>query len=72
MVRKNLDERIRSLIERSIRQSHRSMLVLVGDHGKDQVPNLHNIITRSQEKIRPKVLWCYKKGLGFSTNRKKV
>jgi N-acetyltransferase 10 len=47
------------------------MLVLVGDHGKDQVPNLHQILTKCSVQTRPKVLWCYKKELGFSTHRKK-
>ena len=52
-------------------KSQRSILVLVGDHGKDQVPNLHQILTKTSVKARPKVLWCYKKELGFSTHRMK-
>lgn len=48
------------------------MLVLVGDYGKDQVPHLHTILTKSSETLeRPNVLWCYKKDLGFSTHKKK-
>jgi len=47
------------------------MLVLVGDHGKDQVPNLHYILSKASVKARPSVLWCYKKELGFSTHKKK-
>lgn len=47
------------------------MLVLVGDHGKDQVPNLHYLLSKSSMKARPSVLWCYKKELGFSTHKKK-
>ena len=72
MVRKKLDARIRTLIERSVVTGQRSMLVLVGDHGKDQVPNLHQLLARTSVKARPKVLWCYKKELGFSTHRMKV
>lgn len=71
MVRKRLDDRIRSLLERSVVTGQRSMLILVGDHGKDQVPNLHQILTKCSLKERPKVLWCYKKELGFSTHRMK-
>mmetsp|Transcript_10072 Transcript_10072/g.14242 ORF Transcript_10072/g.14242 Transcript_10072/m.14242 type:complete len:1228 (-) Transcript_10072:124-3807(-) len=71
MVRKRLDERVRTLIERGVKKSERSMLVLVGDHGKDQVPNLHHLLSRSAISARPKVLWCYKKELGFSTHRLK-
>lgn len=34
--------------------------------------NLHYILSRTQVKARPSVLWCYKNELGFSTHRKKV
>ena len=71
MVRKRLDERIRTLLERGVVTGQRSMLVLVGDHGKDQVPNLHQILSKTSLQSRPNVLWCYKKDLGFSTHRKK-
>jgi len=71
MVRKRLDERIRTLLERGVVTGQRSMLVLVGDHGKDQVPNLHQILSKTSLQTRPNVLWCYKKDLGFSTHRKK-
>jgi Predicted P-loop ATPase fused to an acetyltransferase len=72
MVRKKLDERVRTLIERGVVKNERSILVLVGDHGKDQVPNIHHLLTRTSVRARPKVLWCYKKELGFSTHRMKV
>ena len=71
MVRKRLDERVRTLIEQGVVQKERSLLVLVGDHGKDQVPNLHQILSKTSVQSRPNVLWCYKKELGFSTHRKK-
>lgn len=86
MVRKKLDERIRTLFQHSIRTNQRSLLVLVGDHGKDQIPNLHQILLRTAETSKSdhqesrinnnhasynSVLWCYKKELGFSTHRKK-
>ncbi|VEU42963.1 unnamed protein product [Pseudo-nitzschia multistriata] len=71
MVRKKLDERVRTLLERSVVRNERSILVLVGDHGKDQVPNLHQILSKTSLQQRPNVLWCYKKELGFSTHRKK-
>jgi N-acetyltransferase 10 len=71
MVRKRLDDRVRSLLERSVVTGQRSMLILVGDHGKDQVPNLHQILTKCTLGTRPSVLWCYKKELGFSTHRMK-
>lgn len=71
MVRKRLDERVRTLIERGVVKNERSMLVLVGDYGKDQVANLHQILSKTSLQSRPNVLWCYKKELGFSTHRKK-
>ena len=71
MVRKKLDERVRTLIEQGVLRGERSLLVLVGDYGKDQVPNLHQILSKTSVQSRPNVLWCYKKDLGFSTHRKK-
>jgi N-acetyltransferase 10 len=71
MVKKKVDSRVVGLIETGVKTGHRSMFVLVGDHGKDQVENLHRILARCRVKARPNVLWCYKKELGFSTHRKK-
>lgn len=71
MVKKKVDPRVQGLIEHNIRKNHRSFFVLVGDHGKDQVENLHRIVSKMRVKARPSVLWCYKKELGFSTHRKK-
>lgn len=66
MVRKKVDTRIRTLIENGVATNHRSFFVIVGDNGKDQVPNLHYILSKSIVKARPSVLWCYKEDLGFS------
>ena len=71
VLRKKVDSRIRTLIENGVRSRHRSFFVLVGDRGKDQVVNLHYILSKTRVKARPDVLWCYKKDLGFSTHRKK-
>mmetsp|Transcript_14747 Transcript_14747/g.34192 ORF Transcript_14747/g.34192 Transcript_14747/m.34192 type:complete len:150 (+) Transcript_14747:867-1316(+) len=78
MVRKKLDERIRTLFRHSLRTNQRSLLLLVGDHGKDQIPNLHQILVRTGDQSKAErvarsnsVLWCYRKELGFSTHRKK-
>lgn len=71
MVKKKVDPRVRGLIEHGVRKNHRSLFLLVGDHGKDQVENIHKILSRTRVKARPSVLWCYKKELGFSTHRKK-
>ena len=71
MVQKKVDPRVRELIETSVKLRQRGLFVLVGDHGKDQVVNLHLMLSKTQVKARPSVLWCYKKELGFSTHRKK-
>lgn len=73
MVRKKLDERIRTLLQRGVAKHERSLLVLVGDYGKDQIPNLHNLLCKASSGVRarPNVLWCYKKKLGFSTHKMK-
>ncbi|KDO26199.1 hypothetical protein SPRG_08561 [Saprolegnia parasitica CBS 223.65] len=71
MVKKKVDARVRTLLENCVKTNHRSFIVLVGDHGKDQVVNLHYILSKTVVKARPKVLWCYKKELGFSTHKQK-
>lgn len=70
-MRKQLDPRIPTLIRNSVATGHRSFFVLVGDHGREQVVNLHFLLTQSRVEARPNVLWCYKKDLGFTTHRRK-
>ncbi|CEH17021.1 Predicted P-loop ATPase fused to an acetyltransferase [Ceraceosorus bombacis] len=70
-MRKQLDPRIAALIRSSIHTSHRSFVVLVGDHSRDQIVNLHFLLSQSRTTARPSVLWCYKSDLGFTTHRKK-
>lgn len=71
MVRKRIDNRIRVLIENGVNLGHRSMFVIVGDKGRDQVVILHHMLSKATVRARPSVLWCYKKELGFSSHRKK-
>ncbi|XP_072031061.1 RNA cytidine acetyltransferase-like [Amphiura filiformis] len=71
MVRKKIDNRLRVLIENGVSQGHRSLFVVVGDKGKDQVVILHHMLSKAVIKARPSVLWCYKKELGFTSHRKK-
>jgi hypothetical protein len=66
-VRKKVDARVRTLIENSMKTRTRSFFVIVGDRGKDQVVNLHYMMSKAAVKARPSVLWCYNKELGFST-----
>lgn len=71
MVRKKIDNRLRVLIENGVSEGHRSMFVVVGDKGKDQVVILHHMLSKAVVKARPSALWCYKKELGFTSHRKK-
>lgn len=71
MVRKQLDERIPALIRNGVATGQRSVFLLVGDHARDQVVNLHYFLAQTRVSARPSVLWCYRKELGFSSNRQK-
>ncbi|PFX32054.1 Polycomb protein l(1)G0020 [Stylophora pistillata] len=71
MVLKKVDNRIRVLIENGVQKKQRSLFVIVGDKGRDQVVILHHMLSKTAVKARPTVLWCYKKELGFSSHRKK-
>ncbi|XP_012580639.1 PREDICTED: N-acetyltransferase 10 [Condylura cristata] len=71
MHRKKVDNRLRILIENGVAERQRSLFVVVGDRGKDQVVILHHMLSKATVKARPSVLWCYKKELGFSSHRKK-
>lgn len=71
MVRVKIDNRIRTLIENGSNVGHRTLFIIVGEKSRDQVVTLYHILTKTQIKSKPSVLWCYKKELGFSTHRKK-
>lgn len=66
-MRKQLDPRIPILINNNVKKNHRSFIVLVGDKGRDQIVNLHFLLSQARISARPSVLWCYKKDLGFTT-----
>mmetsp|Transcript_62876 Transcript_62876/g.124180 ORF Transcript_62876/g.124180 Transcript_62876/m.124180 type:complete len:1081 (-) Transcript_62876:105-3347(-) len=70
-MRKKVDSRIRTLIENGVKLRHRSLFIIVGDAGREQVVNLHYMLSKAVVKARPSVLWCYKKELGFTSHRKK-
>ncbi|CEP11228.1 hypothetical protein [Parasitella parasitica] len=66
MVKKVVDSRVHTLIKNCVQTKHRSFFVVVGDRGKDQIVNLHWLLSQAQVTSRPSVLWCYKKELGFT------
>ncbi|KAI8072480.1 GNAT acetyltransferase 2-domain-containing protein [Gongronella butleri] len=71
MVKKVVDSRVHTLIKNCVQTKHRSFFVVIGDKGRDQIVNLHWLLSQAQVTSRPSVLWCYKKELGFTTHRKK-
>lgn len=72
MVKKAIDSRIPALIKNGVQEKKRSIFVVVGDRGRDQIVNLHWLLSQSQVASRPSVLWMYKKDLmGFTSHRKK-
>ncbi|KAL0030160.1 hypothetical protein WJX77_000722 [Trebouxia sp. C0004] len=70
-MRKKVDSRIRTLVENCVKQKQRSLFVIVGDKGRDQVVNLHYMLSKTVVRARPSVLWCYKKELYLSSHKKK-
>lgn len=53
-------------MENCVALRQRSLYVIVGDKGRDQIVNLHYMLSKSVVKARPSVLWCYKKDLYLS------
>eukprot|EP00887_Chlorella_sp_A99_P003429 scaffold7.g3429.t1 len=55
-MRKKVDSRIRTLVENGVKLRQRSLFVVVGDKGRDQVVNLHYMLSKTVVKARPSVL----------------
>ena len=53
---KKVDSRVTELIHRGVASGHRSMFVLVGDRGREQVVNLHFVLSKARVSARPSVL----------------
>lgn len=70
-MKKKLDARLKTLLEVSCQNNHRALVVIIGDRGKNQVVNLHYMLSKISNVPKPSVLWCYKKELGFSSHKKK-
>jgi N-acetyltransferase 10 len=65
-MRKKVDARVRTVIENAVKLRQRSVFVVIGDKARDQVVNLHYMLSKASVKARPSVLWCYKKDLYIS------
>ena len=70
-MRKKVDSRIRTLVENGVKLNERTLFVVVGDRAREQVVNLHYMLSKAVVKARPNVLWCYKKELYLSSHKKK-
>ncbi|KAJ9171333.1 hypothetical protein P3X46_014718 [Hevea brasiliensis] len=70
-MRKKVDDRIRTMIENGVKARHRSMFVIIGDKSRDQIVNLHCLLSKALIRARPNVLWCYEKKLEISSHKKK-
>ena len=64
---KRVDDRVRNVIEKTVAENHRSLIVLVGDESKTQVMNLHYMLTRARgaSDNELSILWCMKNELAF-------
>lgn len=70
-MRKKIDDKIKTLIENGITLNERTMYVIVGDRGRDQIANLNYLYSKINPGKKLNLLWCYKKELGFSAHAKK-
>ena len=71
MIRKKIDDKIQILLKNSISKNERSMFLIIGDKGRDQISNLHNFYSQINPGKKLNILWCYKSELGFSNHARK-
>ncbi|CCW69681.1 unnamed protein product [Phytomonas sp. Hart1] len=70
---RKVDDRLMSLLEYLPSRKHRGMILLVGDRAREQIVNLHLMVSRANHNAKVNVLWCMKKELEFgSTSQKKL
>jgi hypothetical protein len=68
---RQVDARVKTLIENCVRGGHRALVVLVGDRAQEQVATLHYVMSKASVRPKPNVLWCYKSDLAFSASARK-
>ena len=56
------------MLENNAQTKHRSFFLLVGDNGKEQIVNLHAMVSKAAHKSKVPMLWCYKKELSFGAS----
>ncbi|KAH9599326.1 Helicase domain [Trypanosoma melophagium] len=70
-IKRKVDDRIRNLIENAVLKKHRALILLVGDRGKDQIVNLHQMVSHANHNAKVNMLWCMKKDPDFGSTSKK-
>eukprot|EP01064_Diplonema_japonicum_P020722 TRINITY_DN30302_c0_g1_i1.p1 TRINITY_DN30302_c0_g1~~TRINITY_DN30302_c0_g1_i1.p1 ORF type:complete len:974 (+),score=256.18 TRINITY_DN30302_c0_g1_i1:57-2978(+) len=68
---RRVDDRVKVALENAVQSKHRSFFLLVGDNGRDQVVNLHAMVSKAMHKSKVNVLWCYKDSLSFGSASKR-
>ena len=71
MLIKKIDNNIHTLISNAINTNQRSMFLIIGDKGLDQVSNLHMLYTKLNPGKKVNILWCYINEFGFSNHAKR-
>lgn len=72
MGQKKIDSRIPTLIRNCAQTKERSFFVIVGDKSRNQLPNLHYLMSSADLNMNKSVVWAYKnKLLGFTSHRQK-
>ncbi|ELP90547.1 hypothetical protein EIN_019460 [Entamoeba invadens IP1] len=71
MSKKRVDTRLKTLIENGVSTGQRTLITVVGSKASQQVMNLYYMMTKAMNTPKERILWCYKKDLGFSTNAKR-
>ena len=71
MIRKKIDDKIQILLKNTISKNERSMFLIIGDKGRDQISNLHNFYSQLNPGKKLNILWCYKNELNFSNHARK-
>ncbi|KAG5481581.1 hypothetical protein LSCM1_05605 [Leishmania martiniquensis] len=69
--KRKVDDRIKALIDDVAHHKHRGLILLVGDRAKDQVVNLHLMISRANHNAKVSVLWCMREEPDFGSTGKK-
>ena len=70
-IKKKVDDRVKQMIDDAVANKHRGVVLLVGDRGRDQIVNLHTMISRAQHNAKVNMLWCLKSDPEFGSTGKK-